>query len=269
MASATCAVSFRPSRPALKLHPARLARFTVFFSILIIVTALLLTQFYPKRFRIHPYPYLSDAGLRDPERFILSSGMVISAALFLPLVAAVHLHFSHSLQSTQIDHPISRHLPPLQNFLPRLSLLSGVLLSLFLALFTSVPGFWTPHHVFAALFALSAGTWSVCVAVMVHVQGRRKPRLAYLCAIVQFIVIVSFALLWISLRLRIPYALIPNKDPRFVYMALLEYVGTAAFLTSIILAAQKVSGWHISLCLYRDRPSHDKTKPDSFTTVPL
>ncbi|PXF48864.1 hypothetical protein BWQ96_01420 [Gracilariopsis chorda] len=269
MTSLSCAASVRHSGLALKLHPAQLARYTVFLSAPTIVASLLLTQFYPKRFRIHPYPYLSDAGLRDPERFILSGGMAISAALFLPLVAAIYLHYSHSLPSTQIDHPLSRHLPPLQNFLPRLSLLSGILLSLFLALFTSVPGFWIPHHVFAALFALSAGTWSVCVAVMSHVQGRRKPRLAYLCALVQLIVIVSFAMLWISLRLRIPFALIPNKDPRFVYMALLEYVGTTAFLTSIILAAQKVSGWHISLRLYRDRPSHDKTRPDSFTTIPL
>lgn len=61
----------------LRLSPAGIANKLCAVASSCIVLALVLTHFNPRRFRIHPIPYLSDAGIRDPERIIISFGYVV------------------------------------------------------------------------------------------------------------------------------------------------------------------------------------------------
>lgn len=78
--------------PCLRIDPAASTAACIATATATLTVCLLLTQYYPGRFHIHPLPYVSDAGLRDPERFLLGAGLSLSGALFLPLAVAVRLH---------------------------------------------------------------------------------------------------------------------------------------------------------------------------------
>lgn len=234
----------------LHLRPHKLAHSVIILSSSAILTALLLTQYLPSRFRIHPYPYLSDAGLRDPERIIISAGLALSAALFLPFAAAVYLSQTARLAQLQIRVPFYK-------LLPLTAFRAAMVLALFLALFSAIPGWFFLHHVFAIIFATSSAAWSFCQASITHTveQAASSPSLAvrvralYGCAFVQIVVIAAFGLTWGSVKMQVPFAMIPNKDPRFVLLALLEYIGTTAFLGSIGLVARGVSRHSLQLSL--------------------
>lgn len=205
--------------------PAHLSALVTAVSSATIVTSLLLAHYIPTRFRIHPIPYLSDAGLRDPERFILCLGIQFSVLAFLPLVLAVYLTYRHHLS--------------------RLSLVSGLSLAASLTVFTTVPGWWAPHHIFASLFAGSAAVWCFCCT-------RMEPRNRRLKTALWSLIVVAFAGFggtWALIKLQIPYRMIPNKDPRFVVLAIGEYVGTCAFLVFIALVGRELGRVRLELAV--------------------
>lgn len=231
--------------PIVTLRPARLARLAIFLSALSITIALLLTHYLPNRFRIHPLPYLSDAGLRDPERIFITLGLALSATLFLPLAAAAHLRFATLLpsRSSHLFIPLPFHLPSIPLALIRhLAPRAAIMLTTFLASFTAIPGWFFLHHLFALFFAMSAAVWSLCIATQAHLLCNTPTfsRRLYMLTAMQALVISSFATVWISVKLRYPFRLIPNKDPRFVILALLEYLGTTSFLATLALVASFV-----------------------------
>lgn len=209
----------------LSVQPRRLAVFILALAPVTIVVSLLLTQFYPQRFHIHPLPYLSDAGLRDPERYILSLGLALSAAAFVPLSIALYL------DDTLVEQRIAS-----------LGLAAGIIVSLSLNIFTTVPGYYAPHHIFAGIFAGSAGTWSGCHAMISRRREGWTVRTKLLCGLtsIQTAVIVVFAIIWTSIKLQMPYKMIPNKDPRFNVLAIGEYIGTSAFLIAIDVASRRL-----------------------------
>lgn len=243
-----------------------------------IVSSLLLVHYLPKRFRIHPYPYLSDAGLRDPERIVLSFGLALSAAFFV--LVAVGLHHAQemrrektraaghrklilSLGATERRSPKSERTKQCLRIscdnLPRSGLRFGLLLSFFLALFTAIPGWFFLHHLFALVFALCAAAWCLCHALFSHAlfcleKNNRSHRadpivLMYVLVAVQIAVIVLFGTVWLSVKLQIPYKMIPNKDFRFVILALLEYTGTTSFLTFIAVVSAELKKDKIRLLI--------------------
>ena len=207
----------------LHVWPRVLALFVIILASFTIIVSLLTTQYYPNRFRIHPLPYLSDAGLRDPERYILSLGLAISAAVFVPFAIALHLY----------DKTVNQRAAQLE-------LISGLCVSLSLNIFTTVPGWWIPHHIFAGVFAGSAATWSAChTRVSSWRDGwTARTRLLHMLTFLQIAVIVTFAITWGSVKLQIPYKMIPNRDPRFIVLAIGEYIGTTAFLSVLYIASR-------------------------------
>ena len=63
----------------------------------------------------------------------------------------------------------------------------------------------------------------------------RRMRLLRALLVVQVAVLLLFLIIWICVRLGIPYKLIRKKDPRFTALALLEYVGISALLVTIAI----------------------------------
>ena len=257
--------------PSLTLYPKTFGNLTVAVASVSIVISLLLTQYIPNRFRIHPYPYLSDAGLRDPERIVISFSLALASVLFLPLVSAIYLNqqktlydlkgksydpnacslfftipFKSTFQTSFVSVP---SIIPC-NRLPTIGLIAGISLAFSLAFFTAIPGWFYFHHIFALVFALSAGMWCSSYTIFSHalLQKRcsqkmsitRLPnslRLLYMLTCFQGLVIAFFGLTWLSVKLKRPFAMIPNKDPRFVILAILEYIGTSSFLAFIAVVA--------------------------------
>eukprot|EP00177_Eucheuma_denticulatum_P002106 GFKZ01003760.1.p1 GENE.GFKZ01003760.1~~GFKZ01003760.1.p1 ORF type:complete len:299 (+),score=12.80 GFKZ01003760.1:49-945(+) len=235
-----------------------------------IVVALLLVHFIPWRFRIHPLPYLSDAGLRDPERVILSFGLALAAVSFIPV--AIGLRFSHETQLqiarrsghaairlnliSRLRFPFKRNFLRIQNaiqcdLIPRIGMNLGFMLSFFLALFSAIPGWFFLHHVFAALFALTAASWCLCHTLVSHATstskstssvylGEKRLVLLYALVVIQFLVVSAFGAVWLSIKLHIPYKMIPNKDFRFVILACLEYIGASSFLIFIGMVGREL-----------------------------
>lgn len=263
--------------PVLYLRPHLLARAVVITSSVTILTALLLTHFIPGRFRIHPYPYLSDAGLRDPERIVLSFGLALSAALFVPVAAALYLLHHAYLDDARQD---GRSAPVLTfsvtrgksrrwlclplprvvscDVLLRVGLYAGILLAFFLAFFTAIPGWFFFHHIFALGFALSSAAWCLSHALFSYAtisadsEPRRKKsrvRVMFVLIGIQAMVVGMFGVIWGSVKAQIPYKMIPNKDPRFVMLAILEYLGTSAFLIFIWMISNELPTQRISLSL--------------------
>lgn len=272
------------SPPALHLRPHLLARAVVVVSAVTIVAALLLTHFIPTRFRIHPYPYLSDAGLRDPERIVISFGLALSAALFVPVVAALYLlqhAYLHAARDADADAAAAPVLtltiaeakalrwpwfPRVLNcdLLPTFGLRAGLLLAFFLAFFTAIPGWFYFHHIFALCFAISAAVWCMAHTLFSYAKAladrderRNKARVRVMFVLIgmQAIVVGMFGVIWGSVKAQIPYKMIPNVDPRFVMLALLEYIGTSSFLIFIWMVSNELPRHRITLCL---TPGGDK-----------
>lgn len=266
------------SSPVLSLRPHLFGRAVVTISGLTILTALLLTHFNPRRFRIHPYPYLSDAGLHDPERIIINFGLSLSSALFVPLATGLYLSqesYLALLRAADTRSPAlflslragkrPRSLRWIPNSvgcdaLPLWGLRTGLMLAFFLALFTCIPGWWYFHHIFALAFALSAAAWCVCHAVFTHARCRTEgealphrlpPRLRFMYVLfgIEAGIVLSFGVIWSSVKLQIPFKMIPNKDPRFIMLAFLEYLGTCSFLTFIAMVSNELYRERINLSL--------------------
>lgn len=278
--------------PTLSLRPHLLARAVVLLSALSIVAALLLTQYIPGRFRIHPYPYLSDAGLRDPERIVISFGLALSAALFLPVVASLYLSQKTYLDASREDGgrtpalslvlfrgklPAKRSLLPIPlvlncDRLPGVGLRAGVVLAFFLAFFTAIPGWFFFHHIFALVFAVSGAIWCATHALFSHAKwhseghetGRVSPRVRTMYVLIgqQAMVVGLFGVIWGSVKAQFPFKMIPNKDPRFVMLAFLEYLGTASFLIFIWIVSTELKRERLSLSLLAGK----ETKPSSFAS---
>lgn len=173
----------------------------------------------PRRFQIHPIPYVSDAGMFDPERIVLSMGLSSSAALFLPFCSGLY-SYHLSQRKSGVDT------------VPKLGLVSGLVLCLSLIAFACVPGWYLPHHFLAALFAVSSAAWCVCVGTM-RCELRRPHKLVYGLGLLQAAIVAVFAVVWASVITGWPWRMVPNKDIRFVVLALLEYIGTASFLVVV------------------------------------
>lgn len=286
-----CALSVAMPMPTLCLRPHLLARALVVLSAVAIVTALLLTHFVPGRFRIHPYPYLSDAGLRDPERIVMSFGLALSATLFVPVAAALHLTQEAYLDASRDDGsrapaltltllrgkrfaklrwlPIPRVLNC--DILPSVGLRAGLLLAFFLAFFTAIPGWFFFHHIFALVFAVSAAIWCTTHALFSHAklhfddkERRLAPRVRVMYVLIglQAMVVGFFGVIWGSVKAEFPFKMIPNKDPRFVMLAFLEYIGTSSFLIYIWMVSTELQRERLSLSL----TSGKDTKFSSFSS---
>lgn len=278
--------------PTLSLRPHRLARAVVVLSTLSIVTALLLTHYIPGRFRIHPYPYLSDAGLRDPERIVLSFGLALSAALFLPVAASLYLTQEAYLNASCEDGrstpaltlvllrgkpPAMLRLLPIPRVLncdrlPWVGLRAGIVLAFFLAFFTAIPGWFFFHHIFALVFAVSGAVWCATHALFSHAKlqfgGNETCRVSpcvramYVLIGLQAMVVGLFGVIWGSVNAHFPFKMIPNKDPRFVMLAVLEYIGTASFLIFIWMVSTELKRERLSLSLLAGK----ETKSSSFAS---
>ena len=212
-----------------------LARLVIVISTTSIGGCLVYVRTNPRRFRIHPLPYVSDCGLYDPERIVLVFGLAFSAALFTPIAFALR---------SQQRADAARYSCPAAERRSAQGLNSALVLAFFLAAFSAVPGFYFPHHVGAAIFALAAAAWSLSVAsvarALFNARGgaRMKPAplprwvaIVYVLGYVQSVVIALFAVVWITAITGIPWKLThKNKDPRFIVLAILEYIGTTAFL---------------------------------------
>jgi hypothetical protein len=133
----------------------------------------------------------------------------------------------------------------------RLCVLSSLSTSFFVALFSAIPGLRFLHHIFAFFFAASAAVWCSCAALFDHACAQaehdetKRPwnriRVKYFLCSVQIVCWISFGILWICLKLGWPYPFIPNKDGRFILLALFEYASTAALILFIHLQAQDLS----------------------------
>lgn len=260
----------------IRIRPDCMAIAVVSISATAIITALLLVRYIPSRFQIHPYPYLSDAGLRDPERVILSFGLSLSATLFIPVSFALRL-----MQQSQLDKArraglrfpeLESHFKPFMAnkclsrighlncaMLPQVGNLCGIFLAFFLALFTAIPGWFFFHHIFAVFFAISAALWCLCHSIFTYrvcktispdkPRFRRRNIVRFMLVILQVIVVLLFGVVWLSVKLHFPYKMIPNKDFRFVILAFLEYLGTASFLTFVSMVSQDLSKSNVLLSL--------------------
>lgn len=227
----------------------------------VITTSLLLTHYLPRRFRIHPLPYLSDAGLRDPERIILSLGLSVCGYMFLPFVLCVYLSQVLAIREAACK-PVLVLRKRVYNCgrIARMGVYAGILTSAALVIFTSIPGWFFLHHVYAAVFAIAGTVWCTCHTMFTHgcVQsalrtngyemqlGVRLNTMYALC-VLQALIIGTFAIVWISVIIQWPFRMIPNKDLRFVVLALLEYVGTSAFLTFVAMTGREVSKFDLQL----------------------
>lgn len=258
------------------LCPRQLAFALCIVSTSVILAALSLTHFNPKRFRIHPIPYLSDAGMRDPERIILSFGLALTGAIFLPIGICQYLHELSvcreldRTQSASLRWRVTSIGPcsvPVHRLLC-LTFWSTFATSFFIALFSAVPGLKLFHHVFALFFAASAATWCIATAMFDHAcaQISRSYSFAkswhrisakYVLAMLQVFAWFSFGILWILLKVGWPYRLIPNKDGRFVILALLEYIATASLIAFIQMTANDLSSYSFNVTISTAEAAHD------------
>jgi hypothetical protein len=143
----------------------------------------------------------------------------------------------------------------------RTTLHSTLVTSIFVSLFSTIPGLVLWHHVGAAIFAHAAATWCLCNAVHAHAHAHamliacpkvwRAVYVKYALAATQFAAWACFGVLWCTVKLGVPHKLIPNKDPRFIVLALLEYIATAALLLCIRLVATDISSKCLVLSLSR------------------
>jgi hypothetical protein len=144
----------------------------------------------------------------------------------------------------------------------RWSLPSVVSTSFFVTLFSSIPGLLFLHHVFAFCFAASAATWCTCTTMFSHAcaqadQGNarsvwRRIRVKYALCAIQIGSWTGFGVLWILLKLGWPSPFIPNRDGRFVFLALFEYAATAALIVFIHLTAQDLAPHPVRVSLSSD-----------------
>jgi len=261
-----------PAGPCLRINPAACTTACIATASTTLVACLTLTQYYPGRFHIHPLPYVSDAGLRDPERILLGAGLSLSGALFIPLSIAVRLHQRSLLSSLPPLIPIGggrggRRIPvAIVATAIELAGRAGWGVFLFLVATASVPGRWLAHHAVAASFALCGAVWGGCSVGTLWLTsgGRVAPRpdgvggtgggpgaaigsrarrvtvAAWLSALLCTIIVV-FVAVWVTVRLDMPPK-IKNKDKRFVAMAILEYIGTGCFLSILGVLAAEVRG---------------------------
>lgn len=224
-----------------------------------ITAALVMTHFHPGKLRIHPIPYLSDASMRDPERIVMSFGLSLTGAVFLPIGIAQYLYFASILEAGYIgrDRVVRIHTPIYGTVdVPPFRLLlvirvTAVCTSIFVSLFSAIPGRIVWHHVFAIAFAFSAATWCLACTlaadiVRTKVAGgaslrcaRRLP-LKYALSVAQLSMWLGFGLLWVLVKVGWPYKLIPNKDPRFVVLATLEYASTLCLLLFIRIGTEEL-----------------------------
>lgn len=246
-----------PSSPAgSRLCASKLSVVVVALSSVTIVTALSLVKFNPRRFQIHPLPYLSDAGLFDPERVVISLGLTSSAAFFVPLALALFAHQRRALVVARGKAAlrIPGWYPVPAARIARMGLLAGFVLAGALATFVSVPGWFLPHHVFAAVFAIAAALWCLSVAAFDAAVAADRPvgkdtRVIAALGALQMMIVGVFAVVWVSVITGRPWKMIPNKDFRFVILAVLEYVGTSGFLVVIRMVGLRLSDQYITLSL--------------------
>lgn len=179
--------------PCLRINPAACTAACIATATATLGVCLLLTQYYPGRFHIHPLPYVSDAGLRDPERFLLGAGLSVSGALFLPLAVAVRLHQRSLLPSLPSRVPLTVGDGRDGACVAATTVAAAVEVAgraawgvpLFLVATATVPGRWLAHHAVAAAFALCGAVWGGCSvgtlwvvsAAAVGGRGRGAPRL--------------------------------------------------------------------------------------------
>ncbi|GAB0491752.1 hypothetical protein MMPV_003007 [Pyropia vietnamensis] len=234
--------------------------------------------YYPGRFRIHPLPYVSDAGLRDPERILLGIGLSVAGALFLPLAVAVRLHQLSLLPALPPRVPLTTAGGRDGACVAATTVAAAVDAAgraawgvpLFLLATATVPGRWLAHHAVAAAFALCGAVWGGCSVgtlwVASGVGGRGGPprldagapasngnggvpassrarhvTIAVYLSMLLCAVIVVFVAVWATVRLDMPPK-IKNKDKRFIAMAILEYIGTGCFLSILAVLAAEVRG---------------------------
>lgn len=156
--------------PCLRIDPAASTAACIATATATLTVCLLLTQYYPGRFHIHPLPYVSDAGLRDPERFLLGAGLSLSGALFLPLAVAVRLHQRSLLPTLPARVPLTVAGGRDGACVAASTVAAAVEVAgraawgvpLFLVATATVPGRWLAHHAVAAAFALCGAVWGGC-----------------------------------------------------------------------------------------------------------
>lgn len=265
-------------RVTASLRPHLLARFVCILSASTIIAALLMRHFIPNRFRIHPYPYLSDAGLRDPERFVQTFGLSLSAALFIPVAAALYLLQTYKIHSYHTRCPNryahlslrlrlkSRPIPC--HKLPAVALTAACGLAFSLALFSTVPGWFFFHHIGAGSFAACSLVWCLCHTMLSHALLQVQPtwrghmpfrvRFMYILTTIQALIIFLFAVVWASVKAAFPFKMIPNKDPRFIMLALMEYLGTASIITFIAIISRELQNDSLEITLRPARRSMTK-----------
>lgn len=261
----------REAEAALALSTSKIARALCSVASTFVVISLLMVKYMPRRFQIHPLPYLSDAGIRDPERILLSFGLALSGALFIPLGMSYYL-YTHAIGSVS---PLS-----LKNRMFKMSLrvtterlrknvfYATYSTAFFLALFSAVPGLMLFHHLFALFFAVSAAVWLISITMFEHARFNMAShencdsqpwdaiRRKYVLAGVFSGCWVSFGITWILLKLGIPKPYIPNKDWRFVLLALLEYVSTSALLVFVYVVGKDLEPHRIRLCMSSSAVNH-------------
>lgn len=133
--------------------------------------------------------------------------------------------------------------------------------ALFLALFSAVPGLMLFHHVFALFFAVCCAVWLNSIAMFEHARfnmalqenSRTQPwggvRRKYVLAWIFSGCWLLFGITWILLKLGIPRPYIPNKDWRFVLLALLEYASTSALLIFVHVVGNDLESYPTRLCI--------------------
>lgn len=240
----------RAPSPTLRIDPAACTTACITTATVTLTVCLLLTQYYPGRFRIHPLPYVSDAGLRDPERFLLGAGLSVSGALFLPLALAVRLHQRSLLPS----------LPPRVPLIAAFALCGAVWGGVSVGTLWLVSGGgggdsgWGAPPLAGAGVPSSGGAAAAAVSAAAGTGLRtddgagapacsrtRHVTLAVYLSALLCAVIVVFVAVWATVRLDMPPR-IKNKDKRFVAMAVLEYIGTGCFLSILAVLAAEVRG---------------------------
>jgi len=226
-APASASSSYGASTGGVSVRGKLLSRLIILIASTTLIASLCGVAFNPRRFQIHPIPYISDAGLFDPERIVLSMGLSFAAALFLPFCCAL---YSYHIHVHDIWHHKRTH--HMHHGTAKLGLISGIILAASLIAFASVPGWYLPHHFLAAFFAISSAAWCVCVA-RVRILLKRPYKLVYYLGLLQVAIVAVFAVVWSSIITGFPWKMVPNKDARFVLLAILEYIGTSSFLVVV------------------------------------
>ncbi len=264
--------SIAATMTGVRVRASALTRLVISIATLSIGGCLVYVHTNPRRFRIHPLPYVSDCGLYDPERIVLAIGLALSAALFTPISFGLRAQQQADAfrLSSKVAERRSAH-----------GLTAALVLAFSLAAFAAVPGFFIAHHVGAAIFAVAAAVWSFSVASVGHaliharapgVKAARLPRwvaIVYVLACVQMVIIALFAVVWISALTGIPWKLTHrNKDPRFIVLAILEYIGTSAFLVVLhIVGVRRLANHDIVFGVALTQKK--RVEPSTYISSPL